>query len=184
MKGQEEQDLPGEAGEKILAPKVRSWRAPTETDLREAVERRIRRRLGAEAAAQVRPLLDDLAPERLRTAVARLPYVEVVSALIDPDWKLEAEPIGVAKLANHAFGWPLAAGVLLELRKGRRPSNTAELFAEIPWLGHLREVRVVLKSLTESGWAVLKCGSLAVADNLSKAVDSKIVRATRFGRAR
>jgi hypothetical protein len=184
MKGQEEQGLPGEAGEKILTPRVRSWRAPSETELRDAVERRIRRTLGAEAAAQARPWLGDLAPERLRTAVARLPYVEDVSALVAPDWKLEAEPVGVAKLANHAFGWPLAAGVLLELRKGRRLSNTAELFAEIPWLGHLREVTVAVKSLTESGWAVLKCGSLEVADKLTKAVDSKIVRATRFGRTR
>jgi hypothetical protein len=184
MTGQEEKGLPGEAGEKILTPRVRSWRVPSETELRDAVERRIRRRLGAEAAAQAQPWLDVLPPERLRTITARLPYVEDVEALIDPDWKLEAEPIGVAKLANHAFGSPLAAGVLLELRKGRRPSNTAVLFAEIPWLEHLREVRVVVKSLTESGWAVLKCGSLAVADNLSRAVDSKIVRATRFGRAR
>jgi hypothetical protein len=34
----------GEAGEKILVSKVRSWRAPSETELRDAVERRIRRR--------------------------------------------------------------------------------------------------------------------------------------------
>ncbi len=183
MTGQE-QGLQGEAGEKILAPKVRSWRAPSETDLREAVERRIRRRLGAEAAAQVRPLLADLAPERLRTAVARLPYVEVVSALIDPDWKLEAEPVGVAKLANHAFGWPLAAGVLLEVRMGRRPTLPEVLFGEIPWLTLLHEARTVVKSLTESRWAVLKCGSLEVADKLTRAVDSKIVRATRFGLTR
>jgi hypothetical protein len=168
----------------ILAPKVQSWRAQSETQLRDAVERRIGERLGAEAAAQARLWLGDLAPERLRTAAARLPYVENAAALIAPDWKLEAEPIGVARLATHAFGWPMAAGVLLELCMGRRPSNTAVFFAEIPWLEHLREARTVVKSLTGSGWAVLKCGSLEVADKLTRTVDSKIVRATRFGRTR
>jgi len=195
MEGREEQSEPagaeetrepastggGETAGKILAPGVRSWRAPSAAEYRNVLERRIRERLGAEAAAQARPWMDDLPLGRLGAIWARLRYVEDVSALADPDWTLDAEPIGVAKLARHAFGWPMAAGVLLELRTGRRPSHPEVLFVEIPWLKHLREARGVVKSLTESGWAVLKCGSLEVADNLSQAVDSKIVRATRLG---
>ncbi len=171
------------AGKKILLPSVRSWSTPSETEFRDALERRIRRTLGAEAAAQVRPRLDDLPLERLRTAVARLPYVDDVSALVDPDWKLEAELIGLAKLARHAFGWPMAAGILLEVRTGRRPSNTGVFFVEIPWLEHLREARKIVKTLAESGWVVLKLASPEAAVNLSRTVDSKIVRAFRLGKS-
>jgi hypothetical protein len=63
-----------------------------------------------------------------------------------------------------------------------RPSNTGVFFVEIPWLEHLREARKIVKTLAESGWVVLKLASPEAAVNLSRTVDSKIVRAFRLSK--
>jgi hypothetical protein len=173
--------LTGSTARKVLFSTVPSWNAPSEKEFRAALERRIRERLGMKAADQARSWLDDLPVDRLHAVHARLPYVDDVSALVDPDWRLAAELIGVAKLARHAFGFPMTAGVLLELRPALRLSYPGELFVEIPWLEHLREAAKAAKTLAASGWAVLSCGREEVADTLSGTIDSKIVKAFRLG---
>jgi hypothetical protein len=53
-------------------------------------------------------------PGRLAAVWSRLPYVDDVAGLFDPDWRLEVELVPVGALLRHAFKEPLPAGLLLE----------------------------------------------------------------------
>lgn len=172
-----------ESSGRILERRILTWPggSPGEGargDLAQAIDRR----LGRQAAESIRPWLDDLPLGRLGKVWSRLPYVEDVEALSNPEWSLEASPMGVVELALRAFEGAAKAGLLLELR-GRRfgPPEPPVLYTAIPWAQHLREPGKFVDALSAVGWAVLECSSPLEAARLSIAVDSSVLRARRLG---
>ncbi len=173
----------GESVGRILERRIPSWPGGDPgAGAREDCARAIERRLGRHAADAVRPWLDELPLGRLGRVWSRLPYVEDTEELSDPEWRLEASPVGVAVLARRAFAGSANAGLLLELRSRRfGPPEPLVLYTAIPWAQHLREPSRFVAVLASAGWAVLECSSPIEAARLCGAVDSSMLRATRLG---
>jgi len=165
---------------KILAPEVPGWSAGG--SFRSTFEQALGRRLGDSAMAELRSHLDGLPPGRLAAAWSRLPYVDDVADLFDPDWRLEVELVPVGALLRHAFKEPLPAGLLLELAGARLPDHLV-IFSAVPWLGHLDlgEAHRIVQHLLEQGWVVVSCTGAAQASRLGSAIRSKRVRVTVLG---
>ncbi len=172
-----------EGSARVLEPRIPTWPGgdPGEGvrgDFAQAIERR----LGRQAADAVRPWLDELPLGRLGKVWSRLPYVEDAEALNNPEWSLEASPVGVVELARRAFEGSAKAGLLLELRCRRfGPPEPLALYTAIPWAQHLKEPGQFVESLSAAGWAVLECSSPREAARLCGAVDSSVLRARRLG---
>ncbi len=175
--------LDEEPAGRVLERRIPTWPggepgAGVRGDCAQAIERR----LGRQAADAVRPWLDELPLGRLGKVWSRLPYVDDVEALSNPEWTLEASPVGVVELARRAFADSARAGLLLELRTRRfGPPEPLVLYTAIPWAQHLRESARFVESLAAAGWAVLECSSPREAARLCGAVDSAVVRARRLG---
>ncbi len=168
---------------RVLERRISTWPGGEPgVGARSACAQAIERRLGRQAADAVRPWLDELPLGRLGRVWSRLPYVEGAEALSNPEWTLEASPVGVVELARRAFAGSAKAGLLLELRSRRLgPPEPLVLYTAIPWAQHLREQGPFIATLSAAGWAVLECGSPRAAARLCGAVDSAVVRARRLG---
>lgn len=166
---------------KVIACTVPAWSRAAGEPLRSRFERDMARFLGTSAVESARPLLETTPIDRLASVWHRLPYVEKVEHLFDPQWTLGLTPLSRNELIRHAFGMPLACGVLLEIRARRPTRDRLRLFTEVPWFALLKESDRLQKDLLTGGWLVFGCHDWSKARHLQSRVKGTSIRCTVLG---
>jgi hypothetical protein len=166
---------------RILARHVPAWFQQRPT-LRTAFVRDVQRFLGGSVAASVRPFVENAPLDRLVEVWHRIPYIEKLENLFDPEWSLGVDLLTTGNLIYHTFTKPIRWGILLELRYRKSGiSFRASLLTDAPWLALLKDSESALDALIKNGVLAFRCPSEQRAAQLQSQVATRSLRCTVLG---